>query len=148
MHRSKKTRIKDGQAYVSETLELFLADKAELMYRTPMIYLLDFNTQDKLAVNKTDAFEIILQDMKLSCPIFTNAKTGNIVHLHNFGASFVAKYGGEYFVRKVAFADRRALMEWARTHCEICDTRTSEFQKRSARTYNIDNFNNVISLNF
>jgi len=148
MHRSKKTRMKDGQTYVSESLSLFLADKAELMYEHPRINLLDFNTKDKLAVQKTDAFEIILKAMKLSCPIFTNAKTGNMVHLHNFGASFVAKYGNEYFVRKVAFADRRALMEWARTHCEICDTRTSEFQQRSAETYNVRNFANVISLKF
>lgn len=148
MHRSKKTRMKDGQTYVSESLSLFLADKAELMYEHPRINLLDFNTKDKLAVQKTDAFEIILKAMKLNCPIFTNAKTGNMVHLHNFGASFVAKYGGEYFVRKVAFADRRALMEWARTHCEICDTRTSEFQQRSAETYNVRNFANVISLKF
>lgn len=148
MHRSKKKRMEDGQIYVVKSLSLFLADKAELLYEKPKIYFLDFNTKDKIAAKKTDTFEMILQDMKSNCPIFTAATTGTMVHLHNFGASFVSKYDGEYFVRKVACADRRALMEWARKHCEICDTRTSEFQQRSAEAYNVSNFANVIPLKF
>lgn len=148
MHRSKKTRMKSGQIFVEESLSLFLADKAKLVYKKPMIYLLDFNIKDKLALNKTDVFELILHSMEKNCPIFTAANTGNIVHLHNFGASFVSKYGEEYFVRKVDFADRSALMEWARKHCEICDTRTFEFQQRSAESYNLNDFHNVIPLKF
>jgi hypothetical protein len=148
MHRSKKTRIKDGQLYVAESLKRFLEDKAELVYENPSVYTFDFNQKDRNAIQQTNVVERILAELETNCPIFTNLTSGNFVHLHNFGTSLISKYGGEYFIQKVAFADRRALMEWARTHCEILDTRTSEFQGRSAETYNLNNFTNVIPLKF
>lgn len=148
MHCSKITRIKDGQLYVAESLKRFLENKAEKTYQNPSVYTFDFNLNDRNALQQTNVVETILKKLEANCPIFTDLKSGNFVHLHNFGTTFVSKYGGEYFIRKVAFADRRALMEWARTHCEILDTRTSEFQGRSAEDYDSSDFDNVIPLKF
>ena len=148
MKKNKNERITDGQRYVLESIERFMNGEATLVCADLNISLLDFNFKDLRALRNTNTFLLILNDMSKNCPIFTAAKSGNIIHLHNFGASLVTKYNDEFFVRKISFSDRRVVMEWARANCEISDTRTSEFHERSAETFNFANFDNVIPWKF
>ena len=148
MYRSKAQRILDGEIFVTRSLEMFMSGKGDFLFQNPNIFLLGFNTKDKEAMKEKVVIEKILQHMAETCPLFTNAPTANLIHIHNFGASFVAKYYDEYFVKKLEMEDRRSVMEWARENCEICETRTSEFQQRSAITTKTSHFGNVIAVDF
>ena len=147
MFRSKAQRILEGQIFVTRSLEMFMSGKGD-SHHHPNIFLLGFNTKDREAMKEKVVVEQILQHMSDTCPIFTNASTANMIHIHNFGASFVAKYFDQYFVRKIEIEDRRCVMEWARENCEICETRTSEFQQRSAVITKTNIFGNVIAVDF
>lgn len=148
MHRSKNQRILDGQIFVTRSLEMFMSGKGEFLYEDPKVFFLGLNTNDKEAIKEKVVIEQILHCMAETCPLFTNASTANLVHLHNYGASLVAKYSDEIFVKKLEIEDRRSVMEWARENCEICDTRTSEFQQRSAVITKNNIFGNVIAVDF
>ena len=148
MHRSKAQRILDGQIFVTRSLEMFMSGKGKFLYHDPKVFLLGFNTKDREAMAEKVVIEKILQHMAETCPLFTNASTANLIHIHNFGASLVSKYSNEYFVKKLEMEDRRSVMEWARENCEICETRTSEFQQRSAANTKTNIFGNVIAVDF
>lgn len=148
MVKRKVDQILIGATYIENSMEMFLTRKIELVWENPKVFLFGFTHQDKIAIQRKDAIREILKDMAMYCPLFTAAKSGILIHLHNFGASIVAKFDSEYFVRKIAFEDRRAVMFWARENCEISDTRTSEFQLRSAADINVARLNNVIEVDF
>ena len=148
MHRSKAQRILDGELFVTRSLDVFMSGKGDFLSHNPNVFLLGFNSKDKEAMKEKVVIEKILQHMAATCPLFTNAPTANLIHIHNFGASLVAKYSNEYFVKKLEMEDRRSVMEWARENCEICETRTSEFQQRSALTTKTNIFGNVIAVDF
>ena len=148
MHRSKAQRILDGEIFVTRSLDVFMSGKGDFLAHNPNVFLLGFNSKDKEAMKEKVVIEKILQHMAATCPLFTNAPTANLIHIHNFGASLVAKYSNEYFVKKLEMEDRRSVMEWARENCEICETRTSEFQQRSAITTKSNIFENVIAVDF
>ena len=148
MYRNKAQRILEGQIFVTRSLEMFMSGKGDFFYHDPQVFLLGFNTKDREAMKEKIVIERILQHMSETCPIFTNAQAANMIHIHNYGASFVAKYYDEYFVKKLEMEDRRSVMEWARENCEICETRTSEFQQRSAVTTKTSIFGNVIAVDF
>ena len=148
MVQRKVDRILVGATYVEKSIEMFLTHNIELNWETPRVFLFGFTHKDKMAIERKDAIREILKDMATSCPLFTAASSGMLIHLHNFGARLVAKFDSEYFVRKIAFEDRRDVMSWARENCEISDTRTSEFQLRSAADINVARLNNVIEVDF
>ena len=148
MYRSKAQRILDGEIFVTRSLEMFMSGKGDFLFQNPNVFLLGFNTKDKEAMKEKVVVEQILQDMAETCPIFTNATTAILIHVHNFGASLVSKYFNQYFVRKIEIEDRRCVMEWGRENCEICETRTSEFQQRSAVITKTNIFGNVIAVDF
>ena len=148
MYRNKAQRILEGQIFVTRSLEMFMSGKGDFLYHDPQVFLLGFNTNDREAMAEKVVIERILQHMAETCPIFTNAPTANLIHIHNFGASLVSKYFDQYFVRKIEIEYRRCVMDWARANCEICETRTSEFQQRSAITTKTNIFGNVIAVDF
>lgn len=148
MHRSKAQRILDGEIFVTRSLEMFMSGRGDFLDHHPKVFILGFNSKDKEAMKEKVVIEKILQHMAETCPLFTNAPTSNLIHIHNFGASLVAKYSNEYFVMKLEMEDRRSVMAWARENCEICETRTSEFQQRSAITTKTNIFGNVIAVDF
>jgi len=148
MHRSKAQRILDGQIFVTRSLEMFMGGEGDFLNHDPKVFILGFNTKDKKIMKEKVVIEPILQHMSETCPIFANAQAANMIHIHNYGASFVAKYYDEYFVKKLEMEDRRSVMDWARENCEICETRTSEFQQRSAVTTKTSIFGNVIAVDF
>ena len=148
MHRSKNQRIVDGQIFVTRSLEMFMSGKGEFLDKHPKVFFLGFNTKDKKIMKEKVVIEPILHQIAQTCPLFTNASTANLIHVHNFGVSLVAKYSSEIFVKKLEIEDRRSVMEWARENCEICDTRTSEFQQRSAVITKNNIFGNVIAVDF
>jgi len=148
MHCSKAQRILDGQIFVTRSLEMFMGGKGDFLYHDPKVFFIGFNTKDKKIMKEKVVIKPILQHMSETCPIFTNAPIANMIHIHNFGASFVAKYSSEIFVKKLEIEDRRSVMQWARENCEICDTRTSEFQQRSAAITKNNIFGNVIAVDF
>ena len=148
MHRSKAQRILDGEIFVTRSLEMFMSGKGDFLFHDPKVFLLGFNSKDREAIKEKNVIEPILQHMAETCPIFTNATTAILIHVHNFGASLVSKYFDQYFVRKIEIEDRRCVMEWARENCEICETRTSEFQHRSAVITKTNIFGNVIAVAF
>ena len=148
MHCSKAQRILDGQIFVTRSLEMFMGGKGDFLNHDPKVFILGFNTKDREVMTEKVVIERILQHMAETCPIFTNAPIANMIHIHNFGASFVAKYSSEIFVKKLEIEDRRSVMQWARENCEICDTRTSEFQQRSAAITKNNIFGNVIAVDF
>ena len=148
MHRSKEQRIKDGIKWVAATLETFLDGKAELFDKSPSVYILGYTNKEKMIMKNNKLVSRILPEIAVRCPVFEKSKTGKVMHIHNYGVSFITKYLKEYYVKKVNIEDRRALMAWARENCEIFDTRTSEFPMRSAEIVPTTNFDNVIHLNF
>ena len=148
MYRSKNQRILDGQIFVTRSLEMFMSGKGEFLDKHPKVFFLGFNSKDKEIMEEKVVIERILQQITQTCPIFTNASQANLIHVHNFGVSLVAKYSNQLFVKKLEIEDRRCVMEWAREHCEICDTRTSEFQQRSEKVSINESFSNVIAVDF
>ena len=148
MYKNKAQRILEGQIFVTRSLEMFMSGKGDLLHRSPKVFFIGFNTKDREAMKEKVVIKPILHHMSETCPIFTNASTANLIHVHNFGVSLVAKYSSEIFVKKLEIEDRRSVMEWARQNCEICDTRTSEFQQRSAAITKNNIFGNVIAVDF
>tara|TARA_R110001606_G_scaffold76051_1_gene175970 strand:+ start:187 stop:633 length:447 start_codon:yes stop_codon:yes gene_type:complete len=148
MHRSKAQRILEGQIFVTRSLEMFMSGKGDLLYHDPKVFFIGFNAKDKKIMKEKVVRKPILHQITQTCPLFTNASTANLIHVHNFGVSLVAKYSSEIFVKKLEIEDRRSVMEWARENCEICDTRTSEFQQRSAAITKNNIFGNVIAVDF
>ena len=148
MHRSNEEKISEGGIWVVKTLEMFFSGEAQLFSERPNVSILDFTNKDKKIMTENVVIHQVLEQMAESCPLFTSAQAGNLVHIHNFGASFVTKYSNEYFVRKIAIDDRSALMFWARENCEILETRSSEFQEGNAEIENTTSFGNVIPFNF
>jgi hypothetical protein len=148
MHRSKEEKISEGGIWVVETLEMFFSGEAQLFSKRPNVSILDFTNKDKKVITENVVIHRVLEQMAESCPLFISAQAGNLVHIHNFGASFVTKYSNEYFVRKIAIDDRSALMFWARENCEILETRSSEFQEGNAEIENTKSFGNVIPFDF
>ena len=111
-----------GEDFLAETARRFLLNNDEIIKSEfdKKIFFCDFREEQ---MQRLQCKEYFFKSRKAILNVADIYRCGNMIHVHNFGATLLISYNGDVLLRPIPQSKRIAILRWGRDHSTILDTR-------------------------
>ena len=148
--RSKQLAAAIGEDFLAETARRFLLNNDEIIKSKfdNKIFFCGFREEQ---LERLKCKEFFLKARSVLLNFADIYRCGNMIHVHNFGATLLISYDSDLLLRPIPQSKRNAILRWGRAHSIILDTRNEEWltdKKQPKRLSKGELPDNVIKIAF
>ena len=123
---SKQLAAEIGEDFLAETARFFLSNNHEIIKSKfdKNIFFFGFRQEQ---LQRLQCKEFFFKTRKAILKLADVYQCGNMIHVHNYGASLIISYDRDVLVRPIPQNKRNAILRWGRDHSTILDTRNEEW---------------------
>ena len=148
--RSKQLAAEIGEDFLSETARRFLLNNDEIIKSKfdNKIFFFGFRKEQ---LERLECKEFFFKTRNAILNFADIYRCGNMIHVHNYGATLVMSYDCDVLLRPIPQSQRHAILRWGRNHSTILDTRNEQWltdKKQPKRLSKGELPDNVIKIAF
>ena len=124
--RSKQLAAAIGEDFLADTARRFLLNNDEIIKSKfdNKIFFCGFREEQ---LQRLQCKEFFLKTRNAILNLADIYHCGNLIHVHNYGATLVMSYDCDVLLRPIPQSERHAILRWGRDHSTILDTRNEEW---------------------
>jgi len=124
--RSKQLAAAIGEDFLAETARRFLLNNGEMIKSKfdNKIFFCGFREEQ---LQRLQCKEFFLKARSAILNVADIYRCGNMIHVHNYGATLIISYDRDVLMRPIPQIKRNAILRWAREHSTILDTRNEQW---------------------
>ena len=124
--RSKQLAAAIGEDFLADSARRFLLNNDEIIKSKfdNKIFFCGFREEQ---LQRLQCKEFFFKNRNAILNFADIYRCGNMIHVHNFGATLLISYDGDLLLRPIPQSKRHAILRWGRNHSTILDTRNEEW---------------------
>ena len=124
--RSKQLAAAIGEDFLADSARRFLLDNDEIIKSKfdNKIFFCGFREEQ---LQRLQCKEFFFKSRNAILNLADIYRCGNLIHVHNYGATLVMSYDCDVLLRPIPQSKRHAILRWGRCHSTILDTRNEEW---------------------
>ena len=124
--RSKQLAAAIGEEFIADTARRFLLNYDEIIKSEfdKKIFFCDFREEQ---LQRLQSKEFFFKTRNAILNLADIYHCGNLIHVHNFGATLLMSYDCDVLLRPIPQSKRNAILRWGRDHSTILDTRNEQW---------------------
>ena len=123
---SKLLACQVGEDFLADSAKCFLSDNNKIIQSQfdQNVFLFGFRKEQ---LQRLQCKEFFFKTRSAILNFADIYRCGNMIHVHNFGATLLISYDGDLLLRPIPQSKRNAILRWGRSHSTILDTRNEEW---------------------
>ena len=124
--RSKQLAAAIGEEFIADTARRFLLNNDEIIKSEfdKKIFFCGFREKQ---LQRLQCKEFFLKNRNAILNLADIYHCGNLIHVHNYGATLLMSYDCDVLLRPIPQSKRNAILRWGRDHSTILDTRNEKW---------------------
>ena len=123
---SKQLACQVGEDFLADSAKCFLSNNNKIIQSQfdQNVFLFGFRKEQ---LQRLQSKEFFFKTRNAILNLADIYHCGNLIHVHNFGATLLISYDGDLLLRPIPQSKRNAILRWGRDHSTILDTRNEEW---------------------
>tara|TARA_R110001632_G_scaffold202351_2_gene325387 strand:+ start:1363 stop:1812 length:450 start_codon:yes stop_codon:yes gene_type:complete len=147
---SKELACVLGQDFLADTTKCFLGNNNKIIQSQfdQNVFLYGFRKEQ---LQRLECKEFFFKTRKAILDLADIYRCGNMINVHNFGATLLISYDGDVLLRPIPQSKRNSILRWGRDYSTILDTRNEEWLlgKKRPKRFDVEELpKNVIKIAF
>ena len=147
---SKLLACEVGEDFLADSAKCFLSNNNEIIKSKfdNKIFFFGFRKEQ---LERLECKEFFFKTRNAILNFADIYRCGNMIHVHNYGATLVMSYDCDVLLRPIPQSKRNAILRWGRSHSTILDTRNEQWltdKKQPKRLSKGELPDNVIKIAF
>ena len=123
---SKQLACQVGEDFLADSAKCFLSNNNEIIQSQfdQNVFFFGFRKEQ---LERLQCKEFFFKTRNAILNFADIYRCGNMIHVHNFGATLLISYDGDLLLRPIPQSKRNAILRWGRCHSTILDTRNEQW---------------------